>query len=109
MLTAAQCQTVAYLVDGGTFYCPHCVRPAELNAEGTSEIIEYTANEQEDGVFCERCGREISEPHPHYLTVSLNLETSRGNDADIVSDELTSWLDSLSYVQRYSRLTVVNE
>lgn len=63
MLTASQCRTVAYYVDG-EIVCTGCVENTEDCT--ANELIEYSANELagDDGLSWDRCGKEIIEPTP---------------------------------------------
>ena len=70
MLTAFQCDVVAYLGDGEV-YCPECAPDQELG-EGTYNdhgIIRYTADEEwPEGLSCGGCGAEIVEPGEDYCS-----------------------------------------
>lgn len=66
MLTASQCRTVAYQTDGG-IVCPECLNPREANdLKANREVSAYEADEfaGDDGLYCDRCGKEIVEPSP---------------------------------------------
>jgi len=63
MLTAQQCRTVAYYVDG-SIVCPDCVKPTDDCS--ANELIEYSAQQcaGDDGLYCDECTKEIVEPTP---------------------------------------------
>ena len=105
MLTAKQCETVAYLVDSD-FYCPDCVTPEQLNKPDCSEIIEYIAGEQEDGVYCGACGKEIAEPHSQYHTLSVDIECPHDIDREALTDLFDTWIGSLEGKWHYYRLKI---
>ena len=109
MLTAFQCDIVAYSTENGPIVCPDCAFPREPGEGLLNQIIRYTANECEDGLICDDCGKQISEPHLKYLRVTLRLEVDRDTDESDVESELTSHLDSLDYVQRVSSVDATEE
>jgi hypothetical protein len=58
---------VAYQTDSG-IVCTDCVKDTEDCS--ANEIIEYSAGEiaGDDGLWCDRCGKEIVEPAPRCET-----------------------------------------
>jgi len=93
MLTAFQCDVVAYIGDGDV-YCPACavkrstvdgVDPERVDVDGMfvhffeildpevtglSPVIRYTAEDEwPGGLYCGDCGDEITKPAEDYCTV----------------------------------------
>lgn len=77
MLTAAQCRTVAYLVDE-EIVCTNCVDNTEDCT--SNELIEYSAKEYANGhgLYCDRCSAEIVEPYED----EDNKDTKDNDDDD---------------------------
>ena len=82
MLTATQCDIVAYTTTQGYIVCPDCAFPRPGDDGIVEQIIRYSADEDEDGLTCNDCGAIISELHSRYYTVTLLVETERHIDAD---------------------------
>lgn len=101
MLTAAQCEVVAFIGDG-FIVCPECARDrvgrdeegecfeiakAEAgydNDSGLSPIIEYTASSEfEEGLWCEDCGTEIVEPTMIEVTWTVTTTCPAGLQDDL--------------------------
>lgn len=99
MLTAFQCEIVAYIGDGDV-YCPGCatgrVRP-DIEIEGDADedaiheqdyedaglgaIIRYTAEDEwPGGLWCGDCGDEIVEPSEDYCTEHDGWYAGTGRD-----------------------------
>ena len=107
MLTVTQCETVAYLTARGSIVCPKCALPRDTNDGLTQEIIRYSADEDENGMTCDECNAVISEPHNKYFKVTIQeVEVSPDIDTDTLENELTAWLDSLSYVKGCRKVEV---
>ena len=102
MLTALQCQTIAYMRDGA-IVCPRCADAPSLNSGDLKPVIRYEAEEYAgaDGLYCDRCTREIVEPTSRDVTVTLSLTVAPGTSAETITAELDSWLDSVSWVARH--------
>jgi len=96
MLTAFQCEVVAYVGDGDV-YCPDCaLEHVELEGQTLSEraIIRYTLDEEfPGGAWCGACGDELVEPAEDYCTAheswrsspdSRRCEYNTGADGDSV-------------------------